>query len=61
MLGSPILYLKGMRISMFQLSVFYFILEGAEDLESRVISALNGVTLIITLLITGRLTKSPAP
>ena len=63
MIGAGIPYTLPQRHedSMFQLSVIYFILEGAEDLESRVISALNGVTLIITLLITGRLTKSPAP
>ena len=28
MLGSPILYLKGMRILMFQLSGFYYMLRG---------------------------------
>ena len=46
MLGSPILYLKGMRLLMFQLSGFYprvlgvqdpelSLLEGAGDLASR--------------------------
>ena len=31
MLGSPILYLKGMRLLMFQLSGFYYILNRIRD------------------------------
>ena len=35
------------------------VLEGAGDLVSRLISALNGVTLIVTLLITNLLSPLP--
>ena len=51
MLGSPIIFLKGMRRMMFQLSGFYYrefgaLLVGSWDLVCRVISVLVGIVTV---------------
>ena len=51
MLGSPIIFLKGMRRMMFQLSGFYYrefggLLVGSWDRACRVISVLVGIVTV---------------